>query len=300
MNVPLFRRIRQNFPKCHLTVLCSEASSGVLKFQPDIDETLIFPESPAARFALWRRLARAGFDAVVVSNPDKAAHFWAFAGGARVRAGFRRKWGFFLNRGIADTKARLIRHEIDFNLELADSFCPAPWDRTIDLGLDRDAGFVPRVAQKFDLPARFAAFHVRTSNPKKQWPLAKFAAVMREVIQGARLPVVLVGSGDREEILKGLKLEPSPDFRELIGRTSLIELAAILKQAALTVSLDSGPYHVAWMQKRPVVGLFPSEDPGSNPVRWGVYPGFVKCRQIHKRSDEITEREVIEGIRECL
>ena len=45
------------------------------------------------------------------------------------------------------------------------------------------------------------------------------------------------------------------------------------------------------MQKVPVVGLFLIGAGASNPVRWGVYPGFAKAVQIHNRIMEAFEEE---------
>lgn len=298
MNVPLVRRLRQNHPKSSITVLASEASAPVLSRQPDIDEVLA---ASGPRLELARALRRRRFDAVVVSNPDKFFHFIAWASGAGVRAGFRRKWGFFLNRPVEDAKSRGDRHEIDSNLELADAFCPEKWDGTIDLGFGRDASFTGGVWRRFGLESetRKVAVHVSTTDPRKQWPLENFGALIRGLLEETPVEVVLVGSALREAERAALGV-PADRVVDLTGRTTLPELAAVLSQADLLISLDSGPYHIAWMQKTPVVGLFIRGAGGSNPARWGAYPGFAKAFEIFKPASEISAGEVLEAARATL
>ena len=53
----------------------------------------------------------------------------------------------------------------------------------------------------------------------------------------------------------------------LVGKTSLKQLAAVLKEAAVVVAPDSGPAHIATTQGTPVIGLYGH----SNPRRTGPY-----------------------------
>ena len=50
-------------------------------------------------------------------------------------------------------------------------------------------------------------------------------------------------------------------FRSLIDKTSLRTLAAVLERAALMVSNDNGPMHMAAALGVPVIGLFGPSDP---------------------------------------
>lgn len=292
MNVPLLRRLRQNYPKSRITALCSPESAPVLKLQPDLDAVLAWPGAAGERWRMAARLRAERFDAVVVSNPQKALHALAFASGAGLRAGYARKWGFLLNRAVPDAKRGGDRHEIDYQLALADSFCPIAWDGKLELGF-RGSASEKLIFSKFGLdPASsFVAFHATTSDARKNWHAGRFTQVMKYVAEKSLHRVMLVGAGERPA---GLDL-PAGSL-DLFGRTTLAELAVLLARAQALVSLDSGPYHLAWMQKTPVVGLFMKEAPGSDPVRWGVYPNFAKNIQIHKRRDDISAEEVIEAI----
>ena len=206
-----------------------------------------------------------------------------------------------MNHSVPDRKKTSKRHEIDYNLELLDSFCAKPWDGQLELGFEKNP-LREHILKQLGVSPSAASIilHVTTSNPSKQWPLSKFGAVIHELLRNTSLEIFLVGSEPKESLKRQLGLEDSERLHNVSGQTDLSQLALLLREARCVVSLDSGPYHLAWMQKVPVVGLFLEEANGSDPDRWGVYPGFTQARQIHKRADQISEREVIDGIYGCL
>jgi heptosyltransferase II len=66
----------------------------------------------------------------------------------------------------------------------------------------------------------------------------------------------------------------------LAGKTSLAQLAAVLKRCSLFISNDSGPVHIASAMNVPVVSIFGRNDAGLSPKRWG--PTGVKSEVLHK------------------
>src|SRR2546428_4710499 len=85
----------------------------------------------------------------------------------------------------------------------------------------------------------------------KAWPAERYAA-LADLIQTEAPAQALVLGGDQERrlasrIADGMKAP----FRSLIGKTSLRTLAAVLGRAALMVSHDNGPMHMAAALRRP-------------------------------------------------
>jgi ADP-heptose:LPS heptosyltransferase len=94
----------------------------------------------------------------------------------------------------------------------------------------------------------------------KLWEADRWRALAKSLLaEGAG--VVLTGSRDDEStaaaILAGL--DPSPV--SLVGRLTLPELAAVLREADLMIGVDSGPLHIAAAMGTPVVALFGPTDP---------------------------------------
>jgi len=304
MNLPLIRRLRQNFPNAHLSFLADRSLGALMSFQRDLDEIVPFDPSSLRAFGREGRLysifRKGRYDCVVISNPHKLMHLAALWARIPLRIGFDRKWGFCLNRRIPDRKSELALHEIDYDLALADTICHEPWDRSFGLDFVEGASEGPWEKYGLDPSAKFIAFHTGSSNPRKEWPYERFGSVIEEVLQWGMFGVVLLGEGDPIAALHRMGLRDNPRLHNLMGRTSLVDLARILLHAACLVSVDSGPYHLAWIQKTPVVGIFLKDDPGSSPRRWGVYPGFSRCVELYDVRDRISSDDVVEAVRKIM
>ena len=299
MNVPLIHRLKDNFPQSRLTVLCQPSIEPALSQIADIDsfEYATFPEieSWGGLWRLYRRLKAKKFDCVVMTHSHKRLHVLAWALGAKWRLGFDRKWGCFLNYKRPDTKDSDDVHEFNQNLAVVDCLCPKPWNGGIQLGFKHRL-LRASILSKFGIQEdeEFCVFHVTTSNPQKQWPLEQFAQVASRFLAQFKGRIFLVGAEKREEIEQAFKeVLDSQRVVNFIGRTDLTELAVILGATRFCLSLDSGPYHLAWMQKTPVVGIFSRDAQGSRPVRWGVYNNYALNIQIFKHLSEITVEEVL-------
>jgi ADP-heptose:LPS heptosyltransferase len=102
----------------------------------------------------------------------------------------------------------------------------------------------------------------------KAWPLEHFRALEAE-LRKALPSLRLVLTGSPGELVLGRRLlESAPTAINLIGRTSVLELAALMSRLRLFLTADTGPLHVACAAGIPIVALF-----GATPVAWfGPWP----------------------------
>lgn len=114
-----------------------------------------------------------------------------------------------------------------------------------------------------------AVLHVGAAFRSRAWPVDRFAAVARALVaRGAE--VVFSGSeGERDRALEVAALADLPASRVLAGRTSLPGFVALLADAGLVVTADTGAGHVASAYRTPSVVLFGPV----GPERWGPPPG---------------------------
>jgi len=105
----------------------------------------------------------------------------------------------------------------------------------------------------------FAALAPGSVWATKRWPAAHFARLARLLWERSGLRSVLVGGADEAAVgqeLLGAYGEGAPAPLNLIGRTSLGGLKAVLARARLVVSNDSSPLHVAVAVGAPALGVF--------------------------------------------
>jgi lipopolysaccharide heptosyltransferase II len=93
----------------------------------------------------------------------------------------------------------------------------------------------------------------------KHWRGDGFAEVARHFLQKS-CAVILIGS-DRERARCDEVAALAPGVVNLAGETTLPELAALIRHAAVCVTNDSGPMHLAVALGRPVVAVFGPTDP---------------------------------------
>ena len=125
--------------------------------------------------------------------------------------------------------------------------------------------FVPQEAERRaeellqGIKEPFIAVAPGAASDLKRWPLQRFAQIIRRVQIGHDASVVLVG-GPMDRILVAPLRENIPGLLDVTGRTTLCELAAVLKRSSLLLTNDSGPMHIAVAVNTPVVAIFGPSD----------------------------------------
>ena len=101
-----------------------------------------------------------------------------------------------------------------------------------------------------------------TSKDSRNWLVERYAAVANYAVEQG-LQVILCGSpAPREKALaQQIQETASSELINLVGKTSLKQLTAVLRHASVVLAPDSGPAHLATTQSTPVVGLYAHSDP---------------------------------------
>jgi lipopolysaccharide heptosyltransferase II len=89
----------------------------------------------------------------------------------------------------------------------------------------------------------------------KLWPAASWARLAAG-LQARGFQVALTGSRSDQPLVTEITAKTPAPVLNLAGRTSLAELAAILRRARLAVTTDTGTMHLAAALATPVVALF--------------------------------------------
>ena len=112
----------------------------------------------------------------------------------------------------------------------------------------------------------------------KAWPPERFAALIDRFDQ-EKTAVGLVGDRRDHEVAERIRELTKYRPVSLVGRTSLLELAALMKRCVLFIGNDAGPMHMAAAVGTPVMALFGPSDPSV----WG--PRGSKVEVIYKGLD---------------
>jgi heptosyltransferase I len=103
----------------------------------------------------------------------------------------------------------------------------------------------------------------------RNWSAENYAAATNHAMKKFNCDVILTGGNSEIERQYGATIGNlcGPKVVNLIGKTSLKELLAVIKEADVVLCPDSGPAHMATAVATPVIGLYAT----SNPDRTGPY-----------------------------
>ncbi len=247
-----FAAIRAHHPGAHITLLTTRPFAGLARASPWFDAVWddgrpSWLDLPAlARLARRLRAGRFGRVYDLQTSP-RSSRYRLFVGRGAEWSGVVAGASHPHANPQRDAMHTVERQRDQLMMAGIDHF-PAP---ALDW-LDGDLS-------GFDLPRRFALLLPGASphRPGKRWPLPHFAAF------AAALPFPALVCGGPAEAVLGAELEAS-GLINLVGRTSLPQLAAIARRAEFTLGNDSGPTHLAAVAGCPTWALFGAE---SEPFR---------------------------------
>lgn len=260
--LPLLGMLRARFPTATISWVVQRDFADLLTGHPDLTEIIPFHRDGGWRafMRLLKLLRDRRFDLVFDVQGLSRSGIMTFATRAAVRVGLE----------SAREGASLA-----YNCTLPDSGWGVParvryWRVAEALGkaghpqvaiVPTSAADAAIVAEQLrSLPRPIMAIHPGAGWTTKRWPVEKFAEIARR-FEGS---VFVVGARSEEPLaarLVELARAPAKSAINLAGRTTLKQLAALLKAADVVVSNDSGPMHLAAAVGTPLVGIFTCTNP---------------------------------------
>ena len=109
--------------------------------------------------------------------------------------------------------------------------------------------------------------HAAASLPAKQWPLDRFASVMKLLRERYKARFIYTGAERDAELYRQIEKQGPFDGLNLCGMMNLRENISVYRAANLFFGVDSGPMHMAAAAGIPVVVLFGPTDER----KWGPW-----------------------------
>ena len=316
MTTPAMGAVRATFPHAEVVVAANSAVGELFSPHPYCDRVVVFDKRKAhgpvrglLRFSGQLRAER--FDLAILFQNAIGAAVTALLAGIPNRAGYRTDGrGFLLTHGvpIGETQRRL--HHTDYYLHMLDSLGIRGGNGRLLLSCtDRERAWARNMLGSGAGSPRWVAINPGAAyGSAKRWFPERFAAVADAIVHEFGARIVLTGGPGEAEL--GHDIESAMNARplNLIGKTSVRQMMALLSQCSLMITNDSGPMHVAAAFGVPVVALFGSTDhtttsPLSSSCRIVRKPlqcaPCLKriCPTDHRCMDAITVQDVLEAAR---
>ena len=279
---PVFRALRTVFPMAKVVCLVNPGTEEILHNNPHVDEVLLIHRTDLlTQVRFLRKIRSRRFDCVLdLTNGDRSAII-TMVTGAPLRIGFNHenRWNRMVySQGIQASYGSM--HMLEYHAHALQSLGIAPHLGTPEVFVgEQDEQRAYDLLQEHQLWNRsWIMVHPTARYWFKAWPPERFASLSDWFVKRG-YPVVLVGNAQDqlvEEKIYGITRHKPLSF---IGKTSLLELAALMKRSALFIGNDGGPMHIAAAVGCPVLALFGPSDPAV----WG--PRGKKTSVLYKGLD---------------
>lgn len=301
LTIPALGALKQACPEAKLDLVVDKNVLSIAERIPFVNRLIVWENRKHRLGEILRfsqELKGGRYDLFVAFNPSQEFNIITLFSGIPLRCGYDRKWGFLLNRKTKDTKEQGLKHEAEYNLELLKTIGIEADAADVRFPLDIKNEDFPdnRLAESGISDNNFIAIHPWSSNPEKELAMDKFRDLCLRLSRETSCRIVVIGG--REEAARSGEFCHGLPVIDLTGKTSLLELAGLLRRSRLLVTVDSGPMHLAAVLGRAVVAIFRKNPPGVSARRWGP-AGDTHIIIENDRIQDIKVDEVLNGIRKA-
>ena len=327
-SLPLLEVLRERFPLARIDWLVEEDASGIVEGHPCIDGLLIIPRKSWLRrfmrkgefISVGREVARfirelrsRRYDIVIdLQGLLKSGILTFVAKGKRKIAlnNAREGSALFVKERVAIPDPQM--HALERYLCIVKHLgVQNPrWEGSIPI-YESDKGYVDSLLGKLDDGRTLVAVNPMAKWETKLWEPTRFASLADLLHEKLDAEVIFTGSATDRAAIEAIQSGMKTKALNLVGRTTLKQLAYLYQRCAVVISTDTGPMHIAAAMGSPVVvALFGPTSPfKTGPYGQGkkVVRAGVECSPcFKKRCDDmscmrlITVDMVYDAVKEVL
>lgn len=328
MTTPALHALRRSGPGRTLTLWASAASAPLAPHLEDVEAVIPYEApwskngsraGPTADLDMVRRLADGRFDAAVIftvfsQNPLPAALLCRLAGIPLCRAYCRENPYRLLSDWSPETEpGQNPRHEVERQLALIEPVAGRPIDTRLRFALrpcDRLGADALLARLGLEAAEGYVVVHPGASAPSRRYPAEHFMRVV-ETLARRELPVLVTGSNAEADLVAAVASAGGARAHAVHAGMELGTFAALIERAAVLISNNTGPVHIAAALGTPVVDLYALTNPQHTPweVAHRVLYHDVPCKYCfksicpaghHACLERVTPEQVIEAVDDLL
>ncbi len=271
--LPIVHTLRELWPQTRITWIVGRLEYELLRGMPGVSFLVYDKKSGRASLReIKGQLGSKRFDVLLQMQMSYRASWIALHLRADLRLGFHKKlckdaqWLFTHAQTAYRANAHVVDTFFDFLEALGLEERILRWDLPIPEEAEEFARTHLPEGQDYLIVQPGASQRLRNY---RDWRVERYWEVIDQARSSHGLKAVLIGGPSKAEksMAQEIKSRCKGELVDLVGKTGLKELLAVLGRATAIVSPDSGPMHMANALGIPTVGLFA----GSNPGRTGPY-----------------------------
>lgn len=297
LTTPFLRELRRNYPKAEITLVVKPAVYNLMELCPYVDKIKKFTKING-RWAVFQNINRAkkfayneleqDYDLAIVprfdSDLDYMAGAIAFYTGAGRRIGYA-PWvlprksksdagleGFYTDFVPAREG---VCHEVERNLDILRYLGCTIENTSLELWIDKHDEQVAKKLLSTGGGQRLLVLVLSAGAKHKEWPIENYMGMVEFFRQENVLPILL-GAGENTREYADVFCNACPEAIDLVGKCSLRETYAVMKQCEIFLGGDTGPMHMAVAAGLPGVALFFTQHAPEFPIRFKPFNSHIR------------------------
>lgn len=273
LSVPIVDSLKNKYKKINITVLTTPQNKEVFTLNSSIDDIILYDKHGTENdvFSMIKKiklLKSLNFDCVITNHPSARTALMSYFSGARLRIA---PSYVSLKYLYTDTiNVENYPHQIDKNLALLKllDFEEKELIRKINLFFSKeDEKLINGVLEAFSINdnKKIIVINPLSAWFTKRWPKEYFKELALMLEQNGYL-VLLIGTQKDINIGNYIKSDKK-NIVNLMGKTNLKELFAVISKSNLLISNDSAPVHIASAYNVPTIEIY-----GPTLPEFGFYP----------------------------
>jgi heptosyltransferase-2 len=277
LTLPLITALKQHYPDAEIHFFVRKGFGELFSAQPELAGVHEFDKrgehktlSDARRYG--KSIKAMGLDLWISTHTSFRSAVVARATGIKRRIGYKSPWFNRLayhktvDRRFDELEEIERLHQLLKPLGIEP---PAPEPQMVLPELARGVADAVLAMQPADAP--LLGIHPGSTWPTKCWPIEYYATIARAAASAGCAVLIFAGPGEEESAAKVREFAGrgvhSLRITDMGGKLKLPELAAVIDRLDAYLTNDSGPMHLAWMQKTPTVAVF-----GPTVKKLGFFP----------------------------
>jgi lipopolysaccharide heptosyltransferase I len=301
--LPLASAIRARYPRAMIAWCVEPGAAPLIKNHPAVNRVVVLQKgwlkSPTAVVQARTALRALQCDVAIDPQSLSKSALAAWLSGARQRIGFAPPQGRELAPHLhTDRIVAQSTHVVDRYLELLGPLNIEKPPVNFRLAPDAEAAAsMQSFLTKHGLQQGFAILNPGASWDSKRWPLERYVQVARHLGQRAGLKSITTWGSPREKEFGERIVAEAAGYAVLGPQTSLLELTALTKMAALFVGSDTGPLHLAAALGVPCVAMYgTTRREVSGPYGHGHWPLQAAYHEGSVRERRYAENTAMQAI----
>lgn len=260
LTLPVLDLLRLNFPESKITVMVGPRPKEIFENNPDINRVIIYDKHSRLRekIKLFHQLKKENFDIVV----DLRNSLF----GALLPVKHKTSPFLLIPKNIRHMKDRhLYKSQIPISKFQTNPNFQIPNRQKKSLYIKpEDEAYIDRILKENQIDDKDTLIVVSAGARShiKRWTKDKFVELILAMSKEFAAKIILVGDKDDMSINKYITEHSKCPVTDLSAKTTLPQLACLLKKARLLVTCDSASLHLSSYLNIPVVAIFGPTDEG--------------------------------------